>query len=217
MENNKTYCVFAGHSSVASGALHTVVEAAKRFVDQHPEQNILVFDEQTGGQVELDLRGSLADVLAQLEPDTQTASEPHARGPGRPKLGVVSREVSLLPRHWQWLEEQQGGASASLRRLVETARKSGEGAQRAKKAREAASKLMWAMTGNLPNFEEATRALFAKDQPRVEMLIAHWPKDLRNQVLKMTREAARLEHLSGEAGEQQDADAGSARQPQPTK
>ncbi|MFY0534142.1 DUF2239 family protein [Nannocystis pusilla] len=61
------------------------------------------------------------------------AEEPPARtGPGRPKLGVVSREVSLLPRHWEWLERQPSGsrrrcADSSRRRSGATRTKSGPG------------------------------------------------------------------------------------------
>lgn len=198
MDNERTYCAFAGARLVAQGNQRSTVEGAKRHLDAEPEASVLVFEEQTGRQVEFDFEGSLEQVLAQLEPEPPSvATDAEPRGPGRPKLGVVSREVSLLPRHWEWLERQQGGASGSLRRLVEAARKVGEGAQRAREAREAASKFMWAMTGNLPNFEEATRALFAKDQPRLEGLIADWPHDLRKQVEKMTREADRLEHNNG--------------------
>src|SRR6202012_728320 len=104
---------FVGSRGIASGSLAEVVLATKRVVDEHPDEPVLIFDDASARQVEIDFRGSTADVLARL--DTATAS----RGPGRPRLGVTAREVTLLPRHWDWLAEQPGGASALLRRLVE--------------------------------------------------------------------------------------------------
>jgi hypothetical protein len=87
----------------------------------------------------------------------------------------VAREVTLLPRHWEWLAKQPGGASVTLRKLVEDARRANAGTATAREAQERAYRFMSAMAGNLPGFEEATRALFAKDKPRFEMLIAEWP------------------------------------------
>ena len=100
-------------------------------------------------------------------------------GPGRPKLGVVAREVSLLPRHWEWLEQQPNGASAAIRRLVDQARSNDPGAERTRLAIEAASRFLSAMAGNLPGYEEATRALFGRDRQRFDELIGVWPKDIR--------------------------------------
>jgi hypothetical protein len=114
-------------------------------------------------------------------------------GPGRPKLGVVCREVSLLPRHWSWLEQHPGGASVALRKLVEDARKRGHGKERARVAWEAAGKFMWVMAGNLSGFEEASRALYAKDQARLVSLIRDWPGDVRSHVERLVGESTRLE------------------------
>lgn len=190
MESEKTYCAFAGTRRVAAGDLATMLTELKRHVDAGGE-DALVFDDQSGRQLELDLSGTLDLVLERARAELAPPADAGTRsGPGRPKLGVVSREVSLLPRHWEWLEQQSGGASAALRKLVETAQKSK--GERARRARDAAAKFMWAMTGNLPGFEEATRALYAGDQPRLEQLIADWPGDLRAHVEKLTRDAARL-------------------------
>ena len=106
-------------------------------------------------------------------------------GPGRPKLGVVSREISLLPRHWEWLEGQPQGASAAIRRLVDEARKRAPDEIQARKAREAAGNFMWAMAGNLANFEEASRALYAGDPERLERQIRNWPQDVRAYVYRL--------------------------------
>ena len=199
METQRTYCAFVGVRRVAGGALDETVAGLKSHLDAGGAE-VLLFEDQTGRQLELDLSGSLDEALerARQELAPNEAAAMRSSGPGRPKLGVTSREVSLLPRHWEWLERQaSGGASAGLRRLVEAAMKSG--GEQAKRAREATSKFMWAMTGNLPNFEEATRALFAKDQARLEQLIEGWPRDLHAHVLTLSREAARLEGQANQA------------------
>ena len=115
-------------------------------------------------------------------PDAQP-SEP--RGRGRPKLGVVAREVTLLPRHWEWLNAQPGGASVALRKLVDEARRATGDKDRQRAARDAAYHFMSAMAGNLPNFEEASRALFGVDRRRLAALIAPWPDDIRDHIVKL--------------------------------
>jgi hypothetical protein len=172
----QTYTAFVGDREVASGRVAAVLARALEHRDGR--KPLLLFDDLTGRQVDFDLRGTLDEVLARVEGRERT-------GPGRPKLGVVSREVSLLPRHWDWLEAQPNGISAALRRLVDEARKRAPAAERARAARDAASRFMWAMAGNLPDFEEASRALFASDRERFEALTARWPKDVRSHVLRM--------------------------------
>ena len=152
-----SYSAFSGVRLIAFGGLADVLGAAKAYVDTTEDPQLLIFEDRTGRQVDFDFRGSLEEVLARALP------RPERTGPGRPKLGVVSREVSLLPRHWDWLESQPQGISAGLRRLVEEARKRNPGEERARKGREALNKFITAIAGNLPNFEEATRALFAPD------------------------------------------------------
>jgi uncharacterized protein len=197
MPSDLTYTAFAGHRRIASGDLKTAVLQTKAQLDDGELEPILVFEDQTGAPIDFDLRGTPAETLERLSrhprfapPDPQT---PARTGPGRPRLGVVCREVSLLPRHWVWLEQHPGGVSGALRRLIDQASGPGQGADRARRAREAASKFMWVMAGNFPNFEEATRALFAKDDPRLEELIRAWPGDIRDYVERLVREAARLD------------------------
>jgi hypothetical protein len=129
--------------------------------------------------VDFDLRGSLDEVLARALPATPRP------GPGRPKLGVVAREVTLLPRHWEWLEQQPNGISAALRRLVDEARKRSPDEESARLAREAASRFMWAVAGNLPDFEEASRALFAGNRERLRSLTREWPADVRSHLFRL--------------------------------
>jgi uncharacterized protein len=183
------YVAFDGNRRIASGDLHVVARAAKQSLDRHQEGSVLIFDGGTSEPVDLDFRGSLEDVLARLPaPEGAVAAEPGLpanRGPGRPKLGVVAREVTLLPRHWEWLAQQAGGASVAIRKLVEEARRSGDDKDRIRRGQEAAYRFMSAMAGNQPHFEEATRALFAPDPVRFKALIAGWPTDVRDHAARL--------------------------------
>jgi hypothetical protein len=163
--------------------LRDVLTRAKTRIDADEAAAILIFDDATGEQVDFDFRGTTEEVVARAMP------VPRAAGPGRPRLGVVSREVSLLPRQWEWLESQPNGISAALRRLVDEARKRDPDKERARIATEAASRFMTAMGGNLPHFEEASRALFANDGVRVEQLTSEWPRDVREHLLRLVRRA----------------------------
>jgi hypothetical protein len=108
---------------------------------------------------------------------------PTRPGAGRPKLGVVAREVTLLPRHWDWLKAQPGGASAALRRLVDAERRRQKEENDPRPAREAAYRFMSAMAGNLAGFEDTARALFAGDYERLRALTRAWPRDVRDHAL----------------------------------
>ena len=169
MEDQRTYTAFLGETLIASGPVETMLPAVKSGFDQDRSALFLIFEDQTGRQVDFDLRGAVGEVVARASPARSRS------GPGRPKLGVVSREISLLPRHWDWLEQQPNGASAALRRLVDEARKREPGEQRARLAKEAAGRVMSAMAGNLPGYEEACRALYAGNRTVFEDLIRHWP------------------------------------------
>ena len=142
---------FAGHQRLAAGDPVAVALAVKRASEAGANGPILVFDDATGAAVDFDLRGDEAAIAARMTPP---AAEP--RGRGRPKLGVVAREVTLLPRHWDWLAAQPGGASVALRRLVEAARKDADGGEARRAARDAAYRFMSAMAGDRPGFEEAS-------------------------------------------------------------
>jgi uncharacterized protein len=179
-----SYTAFAGHRRIASARLETLLAQVKRHLDGGGDHSILIFEDQTGRQVDFDFRGSLNEVLARAAP---VAPRP---GPGRPKLGVVSREVSLLPRHWEWLEQQPNGISAALRRLVDEARRREPDKESARLAREAAGRFMWAIAGNLPGFEEASRALFAGNRQRLADLTRDWPVDIRSHLLRLAGSAS---------------------------
>jgi uncharacterized protein len=181
MPGPETFTAFAGQRWLASGQLADVALAVKR-AEAHAAEPIAIFSDATGRATDLDLRGSDSEILARLA-SPQPVDGP--RGRGRPKLGVVAREVTLLPRHWEWLNAQPGGASVALRKLVEAARRSNGDADRLRAARDAAYHFMSAMAGNLVHFEEASRALFADDRRRFTSLIAAWPADIRDHVVKL--------------------------------
>ena len=186
------FTAFIGPKRLASGSLADVALAVKKSTKPGSHQPILIFDDTSGKSVDLDLRGTDEDVVARLplpaSPSAaagaeQPSSEP--RGRGRPKLGVVAREVTLLPRHWDWLAGQPGGASVALRKLVEDARRTNGDRDRRRAARDAAYHFMSAMAGNFKGFEEVSRALFADDRRRFGELIADWPDDVRNHIVSL--------------------------------
>ncbi len=183
----QSFTAFEGRRRLVTGTLAEVALAVKRAGEAAP---IVIFNDATGRSLDLDLRGSDDEIVARLpnaapapvEPEAQ-ASEP--RGRGRPKLGVVAREVTLLPRHWEWLNARPGGASVALRKLVDEARRANGDRDRQRAARDAAYHFMSTMAGNLANFEEASRALFADDRRRFTGLIADWPTDIRDHIVKL--------------------------------
>jgi hypothetical protein len=198
---SKPCTAFDGYRMLSSGLLGEVAVAVKRAGERGAKGPVLVFDDATGAVVDLDLRGTKAEIIERLSqrgvskpgiaasPDDSDGREGAARGRGRPKLGVVAREVTLLPRHWEWLAAQPGGASVVLRRLVEEARRtdagSGAGPGKARTMREAAYKFMSAVAGDFAGFEEATRALFAGRNDDLEQHMASWPEDVRGYALKL--------------------------------
>jgi hypothetical protein len=169
-----TCTAFAGHELLASGDLATVALAVKRVLDAGEERAVHIFDDVTSQLVEIDFRGTPDEVAARIAGDS--GAKPDApRGPGRPKLGVVGREVTLLPRHWEWLATQPGGASVTLRKLVEEARRTRRGEDEMRRSQDAAYRFMTALAGDLLGYEEATRALYAHDEQRFNTIVELWP------------------------------------------
>jgi uncharacterized protein len=190
-----SYVAFEGDRRVAAGNPAEVVRAVKERLDRRKGASILIFNATTGAHIDIDLRSGVDDVLAHLAGSAgplgtaECASPSLPRGPGRPKLGVVAREVTLLPRHWEWLSQQPGGASVALRRLVEEARRGGEDGDIVRRARDASYRFMTAMAGDRPNYEEAIRALFANESARFNELVAGWPVDVRDCALMLAGNA----------------------------
>jgi hypothetical protein len=184
---DSTRCTaFDGHRRIASGSPEKVALAVRAHLAQHRAITPLVLDDASGQALEFDLRGSADDVRARLRfvaPDTA----PAPRGPGRPKLGVVAKEVTLLPRHWDWLSRQPGGASVTLRRLVEDARRAGGAREQARQAGEALDRAMRTLAGDLPGYEDASRAFWRGEKPAFERLTKPWPADVRNYVRRLAK------------------------------
>ena len=184
---------FSGNYRIASGELRHVALKAKQAFDAHPERPVLVFDDADARALELPLELPPADLLAWLSRpqrlDGDAAEPERRRRPGRPKLGVVPRAVTLLPRHWDWLAAQPGGASVALRRLVDAARKVSAGDDRRRAAQEATFRFMQAMAGDAPGFEDAARALFAGDVARFEEQVARWADDVRDHATWLATDA----------------------------
>jgi hypothetical protein len=180
---------FAGKQRIASGSLVEVALAVKARLAEDQNALILVFDDLTGEPIDLDLRGTDEEVVRRL--DSHAVRRPGAvsHGPGRPRLGVVGREVTLLPRHWYWLDAQPGGASAALRRLVDAARSGTAARDQVRRAQESAYRFASAMAGNEAGYEEAIRALFAGDDARFAAQIAGWPEDIRDHCAKLAKNA----------------------------
>lgn len=213
-EITSTCTAFAGTRMIANGALIDVALRTKQELDAGEENSILVFDDETSNVIEIDFRGSADELkkqlLKQAQPTNRSidgsnasnqesnssvesnatesdASEASARGRGRPKLGVISREVTLLPRHWDWLNAQPGGASVALRKLVEEAKRASIYKDARRTAQNTTYKFMSAMAGNLPGFEEASRALFAPDAKQFAEQIESWPNDIRIHLEKLSQ------------------------------
>jgi hypothetical protein len=187
MNPDHTTCTaFTGDRFLASGPAWQVALAVKAVLSADAAARLLIFDDSTGRQVDFDLRGNDAEIVARLKPADADGA---ARAPGRPKLGVVAREVTLLPRHWDWLASQPGGASVTLRKLVEAARAAGHGTERVRTAQQAADRFMAAMLGNSPGYEDASRALYAGDAARFQELSAGWPADLRDYARRLAAPA----------------------------
>jgi hypothetical protein len=190
MSTPQTVIAFAGHERIAAGDIAHVTAHVARAVKRGPQRvPILVFDAVTGDQIDLDLRDKeqSSSRHRSVQRDAPMGEEP--RGPGRPKLGVVAREVTLLPRHWNWLVSQPGGASVALRKLVEHAMRANAGKDRVRTAQNAAYRFMSVMAGNRAGFEEASRALFAGDAEKFHRLVDAWPKDIRDLAVKLAADA----------------------------
>jgi uncharacterized protein len=197
MRNDQTrfcYTAFLGVGVVASGSLQHVVSTVKDTLDDRNLTQLLIFDDTTGKQIDVDFRGKTDDVLKRLGeqfgdlPGTEMNHQP-SRRVGRPKLGVVSGEVTLLPKDWEWLKSQPGGASVTLRELVGDARRVGGKQSKIREAQEVTYHFMTAMAGNFHQYEEALRALYAGDLDRFYHCIDDWAPDIRNHIKRLAAKA----------------------------
>ena len=170
-----TLTAFLNGVRIASGDVAQVAAGLRARTEDLEAPPILLSDVD-GRTVDIDLRPPAEIPAVEKTP----AARP---GRGRPRLGVVPREVTLLPRHWDWLAAQPGGASAALRRLVEEARKTHADTDRLRTQREAAYRAMSALAGDAAGFEAAARALFAGDREGLDAILATWPADVAAYIL----------------------------------
>jgi uncharacterized protein len=182
-----TYTAFEGSTLLTQGDLKEVVLEIKKRLGSSVNSDVLIFSDATGKTIDFNFQGSKQDVLKRLEVFTSAAEPASTGGPGRPKLGVVSREVSLLPRHWEWLATQPGGASATLRLLVEEARKRSAGNTSIKQVQERTYQVMSVLAGDLQGYEEALRALYKRDRKAFFLQIQTWPQDVQKYLSGMTK------------------------------
>jgi uncharacterized protein len=185
-----SYTSFDGYSRIASGPLRTVALAVKRAIESGTVGPILTFEDATGRLIDVDTESTEQAALAHLTLKEAADSSPDShvethRERGRPKLGVVAREITLLPRHWEWLATQPGGASVTLRKLVDEARRANVAKDKTRNAQERAYRFMSALAGNLDDFEEASRALFANNRQRFIENLASWPGDVRDYAIQL--------------------------------
>jgi hypothetical protein len=203
LDGPKSYTAFAGSARIAAGTLRAVVLTARE-IPSDPRRPVRIFDDATGEVVLIDLGGTPDEVLARLPRDAEGegGSEPEAtpRGPGRPKLGVVSKEVTLLPRHWAWLGAQRGSVSATLRRLIDEARHMHEERDAVRRAQDSTYRFISVMIGDDAAYEEAIRALYRGDAVRFEREIEPWPADVRAHTRELATAAFRSGANPGGAG-----------------
>jgi hypothetical protein len=196
MQTLSAYTAFQGKALLRHGRLAEVITAIKSISSEAHPEGVLIFDNASGGVVDVDFRGSADEVVARLPAEAEAQPEPAEeapRGPGRPRLGVVAKEVTLLPRHWEWLSAQTGGASVALRKLVEEARRASTERDRLRVAQQRAYRFMSAMLANEAGLEEAERALFAGKREAFQNLSEPWPIDLRDHVRSLAAEAFAVE------------------------
>jgi hypothetical protein len=182
VSEEKQCTAFEGNKLIAQGTRREVREALRKFRSLHPEASIVVFEDQTGEG--FDLEGIPVPTQG-----SEPAAEATPARPGRPKLGVVAREITLLPRHWQWLETQPGGASVALRKLVEAARKQQAPEDRIRQAIEAAYRFLSIMSAHVPNFEDVARALFRRDWLQFDQCTQALPFDVREHLRRLAAPA----------------------------
>jgi hypothetical protein len=176
---------FDGAQRIAAGRYPELVQKVSTYLAAKPQAQVLIFDAETGKQVDLDLRGTSEKLRIRVPAPTQTSASPARLGKGRPKLGVVAKEVTLLPRHWDWLAKQPGGASVTLRKLIERALKEPDAKEQQQARATAAYHFMHAVAGNLAGFEEASRVLFAGNMAGLNAAVARWPGDIGEQVMAL--------------------------------
>jgi hypothetical protein len=184
-----TYTAFEGFHKLISSDLEKVLLTVKKRLKTHRDASILIFSDSTGKQMDFDLSGTEAEVIERHKVYT-AKSAPAKTTVGRPKLGVVPREISLLPTHWEWLNNQAGGASSTLRHLIDDKIKLGSSDKlKVKRAQEVTYKFLSAIAGDLPHFEETLRYLYRSDRKKFVELTSDWNQDIVDHALSLAADA----------------------------
>ena len=191
------YVAFEGDRRISAGSLRVVARVARAALGRRGAGSILIFDSNTGRPVDINWRDTSAAMEARPVTRGTNIAASAPRGPGRPKLGVVAREVTLLPLHWEWLAQRPGGASVALRALIDEARRSAEGGDGIRQARDVTYRFMSTIAGDKPHYQEAIGALFANEPTRFKQLIAAWPADVRDFALSLAETAFRRKLTAG--------------------
>lgn len=182
-----SFICFSGQNQIAVGSLPEVALAAWHITQTNPSTSTLTFDRESGKVIDLNLSGTSQDVANRYQPEIEAPAKR-----GRPKLGVVAREITLLPRHWEWLSQQQGGSSVALRRLVDAARKTQTPEDQLRQRIAAAYSFMSAIAGDFPFFEEASRALFAHEFVKLKKYSSNWPKAIQDELMLYVQHLAEM-------------------------
>ena len=185
-DNLNCYTAFEGTDLLFRGELKEVVLSIKTYLGHSKNTSVLIFSDVTGKTMDFNFHGSKQDVLSRLEMYTLAEKPKEPTGPGRPKLGVISREISLLPRHWEWLATQAGGASATIRLLVDDARKKSSNISSVKQMQERVYQIMSVLAGDFQGYEEALRALYKRDSKAFFRHAKGWPKDIQKYLSEVT-------------------------------
>ena len=169
-----TFSAYGPTSCIGQGELTDVALAAHRFLRTHPDQSALILQDSTCQIIDLDLSGdeALLERKANHYPIRSQAPVPDSKDP-------ITGEITLLPRHWQWLAEQGGNASATLRRLIDEARRDPK--QKAdnecRRRQQLTYRFCQALCGDFQGYEDALRALYAADKDSFKTHISTWPAD----------------------------------------
>lgn len=194
MSTIQSILAFRDQTLLGAGPVVDVARVLQSLMAQGEAPNFLLFNAATGQQIDIELAADIAYIEQRYAPESNLndgvgAADGLRKSRGRPKLGVVGREVTLLPRHWEWLDHQRGGASAALRRLIDGERKSKVNEDRVRQAQDSTNRFIYAMAGNLEGFEEAVRSLYAGDKAGFLHHIRSWPTDIRQCATTFAREA----------------------------
>lgn len=172
-----TFTVFAGETRLAGGNPADVARAIKAVLQGGERRILRVFRDHDAMPATFD---ATLDVDAISNALLETRGGSGRRGQGRPRLGVFAREVTLLPRHWAWLSAQPGGASVTLRKLVDAASHAPFADREERPEAAGLDRFVTAMASMLPWNKEALRAFMLGEEERFVAISENWPADLRD-------------------------------------